>query len=159
MDQRRPTLWISVGNCWFFSRFTKINRIPTFIWVMLKNPLKKIVHFSNSCQIAKKCMIFKRLIIFGIFRFMPFWICHGRIQNRRFWTSPKRFSKNCRNFGTYFLQKSFKIAQNRRFWILARQIQIGTNLRIPKMVNFLKMMLFLAIWQPFEKWTIFSKDF
>ena len=119
-----------------------------------KNGLKKkIVHFSNCCQISKNCFNFKKLTVFGIL-----WIRRGRIQNQWFWTSPRWFSKNCKNSGP-FLRNLLKIARNRQFANIWRRIQIGKNLRIPKMVNFSKLKQFLAIWQPFEKWTIFSNPF
>ena len=39
------------------------------------------------------------------------------------------------------------------------RIQIGKNLKIPKMVKFLKIKQFLAIWQPFENEQFFSMHF
>ena len=35
-DQTWPTLWIFVKNSQFYCSFTKINRFPTFIWVIPK---------------------------------------------------------------------------------------------------------------------------
>ena len=134
MDQRRPTLWISVGNCWFFSRFTKINRIPTFIWVMLKNPLKKIVHFSNVCQITKNCIIFKKLTIFGILRFLPIWI-----QSRQFWAILSDF---CKKMDLNFFKFS-KIAAEMS--------------KIADFEFFHDKFRLARIWE-FQNWSIFKKN-
>ena len=72
-----------------------------------KNALKKIDHFSNCCQIAIYASKFKILTLFGILRFLPFQIRRERRQNRRFWTSPGRFSKNCRKSGPFFCEFRF----------------------------------------------------
>ena len=125
----------------------------------LKIHWKKLLHFSNGCQIAKNCIIFKNLTIFGILRFFLIWIRCKWIRNRRFWAILSDF---CQKYGPKFLQffgNRLGDVQNRRFWILPQQIQNGEYLRIPKMFKFLKMVHFLAIWQPFEKWTIFFNGF
>ena len=44
-------------------------------------------------QIAKNCIIFNKLTIFGILRFLPIWIRRERIQNRRFWAILSDFRK------------------------------------------------------------------
>ena len=112
--------------------------------------IKKIVHFSNSCQIAKYTSKFKILTIFRILRFLPFRIRRERRQNRRFWTSPGRFSKNCRKSGPFFLLISFldhlKIVGPYEFG----RIQTGMTFLISKLSNFLKFEAYLAIWWPIE---------
>ena len=121
----------------------------------IKMHWKKIDHFSNCCQIAKYPSKFKILTIFSILRFLPFRIRRERRQNRRFWTSPGRFSKNCRKSGPFFLQISFldhlKIVGPYEFG----RIQTGTTFLISKLSNFLKFEAYLAIWWPIENWTGF----
>ena len=120
-----------------------------------KNALKRIVHFQMTVKLPKIVSFFKKLTIFGILRFLPIWIRRERIQSRQFWAILSDF---CKKNGSEFLQifeNCSRDVQNRRFWIFSWRIQIGKNLKIPKMVKFLKIKQFLVIW----KWTIFFNAF
>ena len=75
--------------------------------------------------------------------------------SEQFWAT---FVKNGSEFLQIFENRSGDV-QNRWFWIFSWRIQIGKNLKIPKMVKFLKIKQFLAIWQPFENEQFFSMHF
>ena len=109
--------------------------------------IKKIVHFSNSCQIAKYTSKFKILTIFRILIFLPFRIRRERRQNRWFWAILGGFFKKTWPIFRFFA----KIAQNRlKLHKIRRRIQIGQTLPISKLSNFLKFEAYLAIWWPIE---------
>ena len=66
-----------------------------------------------------------------------------------------RFSQKNEKSVMFFLQNPPKIAQNCWFCLRSWRIRKGKNLRILKMVKILNFEVYLAIWQLFEKWTIF----
>ena len=120
--------------------------------------MKKIVHFQMAVKLPKIALFLKIWPFLEFsdscqseFVMKKFKICdfgHLRCDFRKF-----------EEIQIHFLQKSLKIAQNCRDWILSRWIQIGKNLRIPKMVNLKKKKQFLAIWQSFENEQFFSMHF
>ena len=55
----------------------------------------------------------------------------------------------------FFLQNPPKIAPNRRFSNIWRRIRICLTLPISKLSKILKFHAQMAIWQLFEKWTVF----
>ena len=62
----RPNKTNFMDFCWkllIFWRFKKNNGFSTFMWVMLKTALKKLVQFSIGRKIAKNHSIFKKMTI------------------------------------------------------------------------------------------------
>ena len=123
-----------------------------------KNALKKIVHFQMS-QIAKNCIIFKKLTIFGILRFLPIWICRERIQSRQFWAILSDFCKkmdlNFFKFSKIAAEMS-KIADFEFFFMTNSDWQESENSKNGQILKNKAIFGNLtAIW----KWTIFFNAF
>ena len=124
-----------------------------------KNALKRIVHFQMTVKLPKIVSFFKKLTIFGILRFLPIWIRRERIQSRQFWAILSDFCKKMDLNFFKFSKIAAEMSKIADFEFFSWRIQIGKNLKIPKMVKFLKIKQFLAIWQPFENEQFFSMHF
>ena len=134
MDQTRPTLWILVKNWRFFSCFTKNNGFTTFIWVMLKTALKKLVRFSIGRKIAKNHSIFKKKIIFRILRFFSFEQLQEKFGFWQFLEVSVTIFEKLQKISTFFndfiiltSQTSFDLTNFDKFYL------IGTTLPISKL--------------------------
>ena len=124
-----------------------------------KNALKRIVHFQMTVKLPKIVSFLKKLTIFGILRFLPIWIRRERIQSRQFWAILSDFCKKMDLNFFKFSKIAAEMSKIADFEFFSWRIQIGKNLKIPKMVKFLKIKQFLAIWQPFENEQFFSMHF
>ena len=130
-----------------FALFLEYGKISTF---RLFNKIMDNVHFSNGCPSVQSPKIDN------------LWNSQILTNLNSSWKNSEQFWATFVKNGSEFLQifeNRCRDVQNRWFWLLSWRIQIGKNLRIPKMVKFLKIKQFLAIWQSFEHEQFFSKHF